>query len=378
MPSYNDLRPKADYDEEFYARIFPDLKPADKARIIENLLTLKVGLRDVPPRRTGENLLVASWNIKEFGHLSQRLPEAYFYIAQIMERFDLIAVQEIKRTLKDLEIVMKLLGDDWRYLITDITGGTKGNKERSGYIYNTRRVETSGLAGEITLWNDITDNQEEGEEELLQLHRTPYITGFRAGWKEFAMINLHLQPGDSKKEVALRAKEVKFLLAAVEEMDGKLWSENFIITGDMNLYHKKDDDIVAHIKDAGFFEANSLKGLATAVSGKEAYDRLFLTKTNEYFRLEQTGGDQPRDSAGVFTFMDHVYRDDQVGAYETEMKADYGGTKWDLDDPVDLAAYYDQTWRRNQMSDHMPVWIELAIDDSDRFLTKKLGELTGA
>ena len=36
-----------------------------------------------------ENLLVASWNIKEFGHLKKRLFEAYFYIAEILSRFDL-------------------------------------------------------------------------------------------------------------------------------------------------------------------------------------------------------------------------------------------------------------------------------------------------
>jgi hypothetical protein len=54
----------------------------------------------------------ASWNLKEFGHLKNRLPETYFYIAEILNRFDLVAVQEVNSTLTDLDIIMRLLGEN--------------------------------------------------------------------------------------------------------------------------------------------------------------------------------------------------------------------------------------------------------------------------
>ncbi len=199
MPSYNDLRPESDFDETDYAQVFPKMDDVARVRAIKNLLRLKKGLtQKVPPRKTDQNLLVASWNIKEFGHTKQRLPEAYFYIAEILEKFDLIAVQEVKSTLKGLGIIMRLLGDDWRYLITDITDGNDGNKERSAYIYNTKRVSLSGLAGELTLWKELTKDS-----DLKQLKRTPYMTGFKAGWKQFTMVNLHLHPGDDADDLAL-------------------------------------------------------------------------------------------------------------------------------------------------------------------------------
>ena len=81
MPFYNDLRPDADFETRDFARVFPHMTEAERKRCIEGLLRLKSALRrDVQARRTESNLLVASWNLKEFGHTIQRLPEAYFYI----------------------------------------------------------------------------------------------------------------------------------------------------------------------------------------------------------------------------------------------------------------------------------------------------------
>jgi hypothetical protein len=44
--------------------------------------------------------------------------------------------------------------------------------------------------------------------------------------------------------------------------------------------------------------------------------------------------------------------------------------------PIDDEAYlkyFNQTWRRNQISDHYPVWMQLGIDSTEKFLTSKLG-----
>ena len=181
MPFYNDLRPESDFKEKDYLQIFPTLTDQTKIRTIDGIIRLKFALgAEIPARKNDKNLLVASWNIKEFGHTKQRLPEAYFYIAEIISHFDLVVVQEVKSTLKDLSIVMRLLGSEWDYLVSDITSGTDGNSERSAYIFNSKRVKLSGIAGELVLWDEIT-----ADTDLKQLKRSPYLTGFRCRLEKF-------------------------------------------------------------------------------------------------------------------------------------------------------------------------------------------------
>ena len=372
MPIYNDLRPLDDFKKKDYELFFPAMQPEVKKRIIQNLLTLRTGLRkDVARKKADENLLVASWNLKEFGHITQRLDETYFYLAEIIATFDLVAIQEIKSTLNDLNLLMRLLGPDWGYLVNDITEGQAGNSERSAYVFNKKRVELAGLAGEIVLWEELTRDS-----PVKQLKRTPYITGFRAGWKTFSLINLHLHPGSSEADLAYRRTEVTLLLKALQEKlsKGRLWNENLVLVGDFNLYHgaNKDDPTIAAFNQSGYREVESLLGVDTNASQSEAYDRFFLTN-NRYFTLAQSS--TGRESGGVFNPFNYVYRDGQETVYQSHMKAQYSGKK-SLDDPATLASYYRNSWRRYQLSDHFLIWFELVIDSSDEFLTEKLAAYT--
>ena len=368
MPNYNDLRPEDDLKKKGFALTFPEMLDVEKKRTIQNLLLLRAGLRkEVAVKKAENNLLVASWNIKEFGHTTQRLDEAYFYIAEIISIFDLVAVQEIKSTLKDLDIIMRLLGDDWGYIINDITEGTDGNSERSAYLFNKRRVELAGLAGEIVLWDDLTRTS-----VVKQLKRTPYIIGFQAGWKTFAMVNLHLHPGDDDNDIAYRRAEVDLLLKALHEKvsRGRLWNENLILVGDFNLYtgSTKDDPTIEIINQAGFKEVENLIGKDTNASMTESYDRFFLT-SNKYFTLAKN--DQDKENGGVFNPFAYVFKDNQPALYKDYMKQHYTGSK-DLDIETNLRRYFLNPWRKNQLSDHFPIWFELIIDSSDEFLTDKL------
>lgn len=371
MPNYNDLRPVADLKKRDFALVFPGMTVTEKKRTIEGLLRLRTTLdAEVAGRRSESNLLIASWNIKELGHTTQRLPEAFFYLAEIIARLDLVIVQEIKSSMNDLEILMRLLGDDWSYVVNDITEGNAGNSERSAYLLNKTRVEFAGLAGEIVLWDDLTANS-----SIKQLKRTPFITGFRAGWKTFAIVNLHLHPGGDSEDVEHRREEVRLLLAAIRHKikRGRFWNENLILAGDFNFFNgpHKDDETIAMLADAGFREVESLIGLDTNASRTEAYDRLFFSN-NEYFRIVQTR--EGRENGGVFNPFRLVYGDGAESTYKAEMMADYTGSR-DLNVPSKLASYYKHPWRKNQISDHFPIWCELIIDDSDQFLKEKLEDL---
>jgi len=373
MPYYNDLRPEDDFKKRDYELVFPQMENDEKRRTITKLLELKRGLDNhISPRHADENLLIASWNIKEFGHTTQRLSESYFYIAEILSYFDLIAIQEVKSTLDDLHIILRLLGDDWAYLVNDITEGDAGNSERSCYIFNQKRVQLAGLAGEIVLWDKLTRNA-----TIKQLKRTPYITGFNAGWKTFALVNLHLHPGSKPDDVSFRREEVSLLLQALakKRADGHLWTENLILVGDFNFYtgQAKDDATIDMLHSAGYEEIESLKGIDTNASETEAYDRMFLT-TNQYFTLGQNPSGF--ESGGVFNPFNFVFDADEHSIYECYMKAHYTGEK-DMNDPNNLKSYFRHPWRKNQISDHFPIWFELIVDSSPVFLELKLRSFQG-
>jgi endonuclease/exonuclease/phosphatase family metal-dependent hydrolase len=342
------------------------MSDAEKRRTIENLLRLRGALDShMPEKVSDQNLIIATWNLKEFGHFTERLPETYFYIAEIINRFDLVAIQEVKSTLTDLEIIMRLLGSNWAYLIADITEGTDGNSERFAYVYDKRRVRSSGLAGEVVLWNDITAGS-----TVTQLKRTPYITGFRAGWKSFAIINVHLQPGDSAAKTAVRREEVRLLMKAIRyKLERKrLWTDNLLIMGDTNLY-KGDGDIVELVENEGFKEVDDLAGKPTNVAQSEIYDRIFFHET-KYFQV-------PDAEVGVtgdtFKFFDHVYRSDDFVTYK-ELMLVHKDDPTTLTDDDAFEEYFTRYWRGNQMSDHYPVWLQLAIDSTDAFLEEKLSK----
>jgi len=371
MPRYSDLRPEKDFEERDYELVFPDLGVREKRRIIEKLLLLREGLdQEISDRKTDKSILIASWNIKELGHTTQRLPEAFFYIAEIIARFDLVVIQEVKTALHDLHIILRLLGEDWEYMINDMTEGKDGNFERSAYVYNKKRVEFAGLAGELVLWDDLTRHS-----TLKQLKRTPYMTGFTSGWKTFSIINLHLHPGKDEDDIDKRKEEVSLLMKAINEKmtKGHFWNENIILAGDFNFYGgaDRDDDAIQVIYDHGFKEVESLKGKDTNASLTESYDRFFLTE-NQYFVVGVD--DDGEDNGGVFNPFNYVYKLEDVATYKSAMEDDYTGNR-DTDEPGFFEGYFKHPWRKNQISDHFPIWFELIIDSSDNFLEEKLSEL---
>ncbi len=76
MPWYNDLRPEKDCERKEFSLVFPGLTDHDRKKIIPNLLHLRAALSEkIPVKNNDHNLILASWNIKEFGHLDKRLPE---------------------------------------------------------------------------------------------------------------------------------------------------------------------------------------------------------------------------------------------------------------------------------------------------------------
>ena len=146
----------------------------ERLRTAERLLLLRRQLDGQIPQKTAAGtLLLATWNIREFG--DNRRAESLHYIAEIISRFDLVAVQEVSADLAGLKKLMSLLGLNWDYIFTDSTEGSAGGSERMAFIFDGSKIAFEKMAGEIVLpGNKLIDGR-------LQFARTPYCVAFRAG-----------------------------------------------------------------------------------------------------------------------------------------------------------------------------------------------------
>src|SRR5690349_13920349 len=118
MPAYADMNPRGLLGREWAAD-----EPA-RLRAIDRLLALRAALRadGGPPARVPGTLVLGTWNQREFDSSSwgERLPESYAYIAEVVDRFDLVAVQEVRSDLRALDALVERLGPHWSYLVSDV------------------------------------------------------------------------------------------------------------------------------------------------------------------------------------------------------------------------------------------------------------------
>ena len=133
-----------------YASIRKIKDAEERNRIITKLQLLRSQLdKEIPQKTANNTLLLATWNIREFG--DNRRPESLYYIAEIISRFDLVAIQEVAGNKKGLEKVMALLGKDYSYIATDSTEGSAGGQECMAFVFNTNKVNFKNMAGEIVI-----------------------------------------------------------------------------------------------------------------------------------------------------------------------------------------------------------------------------------
>ena len=84
-----------------------------------------------------------TWNIKKFS--DKKSDKAVKYIAEIIKKFDVIAIQEVMNNLDGIERLQKQLGKNYRFVFSDAAG----NSERLLFCYYKNNVKFTGLAAEI-------------------------------------------------------------------------------------------------------------------------------------------------------------------------------------------------------------------------------------
>lgn len=331
----------------FYKTI--NSKTIEGRRTAEGLLRLRTELdKAIPPKTVDTTLLLATWNVREFGNTKSggREKEPLLYIAEIMSRFDMIAMQEVRDNLDALDELMYYLGKWWKYLVSDVTFGTQGNHERSAFIYDTRKIEFGGLAGELVPSTTKSNGELKSD---FGFARTPFIAGFRAGWFKFTLCTQHFYYGESKSDDPQRLKEaetvVKLLTERMKSKDS--WANNAILLGDFNIFSLKDKTFEA-LEKAKFKIPASLKGTYTNAKGDKPFDQIAFLANDVELQMDML-------KSGTFPFFQHVYRD----------------ADWKVYQPSATQKEYDQ-WRTYKMSDHLPLWVELDVDFAVNYLKYKM------
>lgn len=218
--------------------------------VLDDLAALLPRLAGVPAK-AADNLLIATWNIRAFGDITQswesvdgdsprRDLHAGVLIAEILSRFDVIAVQEVKGNLGGLRHVLKKLGPRWGFLLTDVCRGAPGNDERLAFVFDTQRLRPSGLACELVVPEDLTDVLSDPANAFQrQFVRTPYAVSFQAGGKTFVLVTLHVNYGAKASDRTGELTAIaKWLRNWAERMDD--YGQNLICLGDFNIDRRDD------------------------------------------------------------------------------------------------------------------------------------------
>lgn len=348
-------------------------RTADR-RAAQGLLTLKDAFDtlSLPSRTIADTVMLATWNIREFDSTKYgtRGKESLLYIAEIINRFDVVAVQEVREDLSALHTVMRYLGGWWKYLLTDVTEGTRGNRERMAFLYDSRKITFGGLAGEVV----IPPMRSRGA--LLtpanQLARTPFLVGFQAGWFKFTLCTTHILYGTARAIDPERLAEIQVLAQFLAERAGErhAWARNMILLGDFNIFDTSDETLQA-ISRAGFILPQQLQQLPSNAPKTKHYDQIAFIAPDIQDQLQIS-------RAGVFNFFDYVYRPDHEPLYVDEMGKAYHDNKTGEPRSEDQRAQYYNDWRTYHMSDHLPMWIELRVDFGREYLRRKLALRTVA
>lgn len=330
----------------------PEILTEPPEDVSRELMTLQDELdREIPRKIVDENLLIATWNIRSFGGLTEKWQasqhdspkrdlHALRCIGEIISRFDIVAIQEAKGNIKALRHMLKLLGPSWGLVLTDVTKGSPGNNERMAFVFDTRRVQMSGLACELVV--PAAKLSVIGEAALRkQFARTPYAVSFRAGGspvkkpKTFILVTLHVLWGN---QASTRIPELKAIADWLTEWanDINAFDHNLIALGDFNI-----DRVGSNLYDAftskGIHIPRELHDVPRTIFADPNHPDL-----DKFYDQIAWFNDDTQAPALSLTYKDGGYFD-----FTQVCLTSLGLTKTQL------------SWR---MSDHFPLWVEFSLD----------------
>ncbi len=201
-----------------------------------------------------------------------------------------------------------------------------------------------------------------------QFARTPFIVSFQAGWLRINLATVHIYYGSGDAGLAQRKDEIRRLtelLAQRARNDNDTDADAyFIALGDFNIVDRQHDTMAALMSN-DFETPEPLQSIpGSNVAKDKHYDQIAVWTGANPHRRAYTHIVPFR--AGVFDYFDVVYRSDEEAIYHPFMRK-----------PGSDAEFYSSypAWRTYQMSDHLPMWLELKIDFTQEYLDAMAADL---
>jgi endonuclease/exonuclease/phosphatase family metal-dependent hydrolase len=334
----------------------PEVTDRPPAEVREELTALRRQLSGKVPKKSDDNLLVATWNIRELGGLTdkwvsessdspKRDLRSLLCIAEIVSRFDVVAIQEVQADIRALRHLLKALGDRYTVILTDAVEDDKGDNERLAFVFDRERVEVSGLACELVVplnWSTKKKPKTGIPSVALerQFARTPYAVAFKRGDATFILITLHvIWGGTGKQDIAERAKELSSIATWLRSWaeDVNSWDQNLICLGDFNI-DRQDGELWQAFTGTGLTVPGPLTeprlvGQDEDEPLKGFYDQI------AWFTTDEKGAERPLLSM-TFT--------GEGGMFNWSKTALAGSGLTNLQ-------------KSFRMSDHFPLWVEFGL-----------------
>jgi len=323
----------------------PTITDQPPGHIQAELDSLRASLTDtIPAKRDQQNLLIATWNIRAFGSLTRKWTagsndspkrdlRAMRTICEIVARFDVVAVQEVVGNLRALRDMMRFLGGNWSFLMTDVTLGAAGHNERMAFLFDTDRVRASGLACELVVPPEWLE--EIGRDALRnQFARTPYAVSFRAGTTTFILVALHVDYGNESAERIPELRAIAKWMADWAARSNR-WHHNLLTLGDFNI-DREGDELWGAFTSTGLTVPEDLRRVPRSIFADPEHPA--LDKFYDQIAWFETGGGSRRLSmdyvqGGHFDFLPYVYTNTNLSRNSVSYR----------------------------ISDHYPLWVEFML-----------------
>lgn len=296
----------------------------------------------VPPKQVDRNLLVATWNLREFGRVTPKWrsgdddsPRRDLFsirvIAEIVSRFDVVALQEVQRDIEALRFLLRVLGPHWGLILTDAVKSQAGDNERLAFLFDGRRATPSGLACELVVPREVLDAGV-GEDALKeQFAKTPYAVAFRTEGNTFILVTLHVIFGKKPKDRIAELTQIAKWMRDWADDTSDAYRQNLMVLGDFNIDREGDPNYEAFTSQ-GLQPADGHKGLARTLK-----------------------------SSGPDKFFDQIAWFREGGeaklTFGTGAARNFEWDKFVLDD-------LDRTQKSFRVSDHFPLWAEFLLPES--------------
>lgn len=236
-----------------------------------------------------DTLSICSFNIQFLGHFQNRENAV---LADILKEHDIVVVQEMVASPKE-----GAYPDGTPYIKDNESAAFVSEMESRGYSYwisnedtgpNKNHTPTTASEWWIVFYKDQSVQPDTNRcygfvsSPLVNnpvYERVPYAFPFRSviGKSNFTLVSVHLKPGDSSEENAIRQKELNTLFSWVSTPIES--NKDFYVLGDCNIYESSE---FIHFKEKGITSLNescqntNTKLYESAAKGNP-YDHVFYT-----------------------------------------------------------------------------------------------------